>query len=132
MVVDLSGWLRAGIHPGFGPAPAAFSGVSGFPSRGGRASGRVGLAGERELSQVAGLTRAGWSAGGPAPRRAGHRFGTLGLLLTAAGSGCPVVTAAIRLPILMPLWAKTPNPHQVWAPSSPSNRVRSQPNRCLR
>jgi hypothetical protein len=29
------------------------------------------------------------------------------------------------------LWANTPRPHQIWAPSMPAIRVRAQPKRCL-
>ena len=43
---------------------------------------------------------------------------------------CP--RSSISTAILVALWAKTPQPHHVRAPSMPSILVRSQPQECLR
>jgi len=40
--------------------------------------------------------------------------------------------SSVSTAILVALWARTPQPHHVRAPSMPSSKVRSQPHECLR
>lgn len=69
----------------------------------------------------------GGAEDGAAGRFGCTRCGQGARCLTVTAAGRRAVLASMSAAILTLLWASTPNPHQVWAPSIASNRVRSQP-----